>query len=181
MAMTLALFDACGIKPDWFYGGTAASRDAMKNRQIIGYVKTGRRDPSVMDVASVIPIRLLPVSDADFAKANAKYPDMFVRNYVPANAYGKGVPATDIPSFSMCALDLCTKELSADLVYKMSKAMYEGREKLGKIFKPAAKAMKDFPASIIKVSTIPLHSGVIRLCKELGVKVPAKLIPPEYK
>ena len=180
-AMTLALFDACNIHPKWFYGGTGANRDATKNRQIIGYVKSGAPDASVMDVASVLPIRLLPVSETDLAKAQAKYPSMFTKSYAPANAYGKGIPPTDISSFSVVCPDVCTKDLPADLVYKMAKAMYEARDSFGKTYKPAAKPMADYPRSLIKVATIPLHSGVIKLCKELGIEVPAKLIPPEYK
>ena len=180
-AMTLALFDACDIHPNWFYGGTGANRDAAKNRQIIGYVKSGVPDASVMDVASVLPIRLLPVSDTDLAKAPAKYPGMFTRGYAPANAYGKDIPPQNIPSFNVVCPDVCTKDLPADLVYKMAKAMYEARDNFGKAYKPATKPMADYPRSLIKAATIPLHSGVVKLCKELGIEVPAKLIPPEYK
>ena len=180
-AMSVALFDACGIHPDWFRGGTAANRDATKNRQIIGYVKSVCPDPSVMDVASVIPIRLLPISDADFAKAQAKYPGMFSRGYVPANCYRKGVPPTDIPSFTVIGMTVTTNKLSQDLVYKMAKAVYENREALGKSYKPCAKPLAGYPKDFVEDVTIYLHAGVVQLCKELGVEVPAKVIPPEYK
>jgi TRAP-type uncharacterized transport system substrate-binding protein len=31
------------------------------------------------------------------------------------------------------------------------------------------------------IAPIYLHAGVVQLCKEMGVQVPAKVIPPEYK
>jgi len=180
-AMTLALFDACGIKPDWFRGDTAAARDAVKNRQIIGYSKSGSPDSSVQDVASALPIRLLPIADADFAKAQAKYPGMFSRGIIPADVYGKGVPPEDIPTFTVIALDIATANLPADLGYKMAKAIYNGRFEWAKRYKPTAKVIVEYPASTISRASIPLHAGVVKLCKELGIKVPDKIIPPEYK
>jgi hypothetical protein len=180
-AMTIALFEACGIRPDWFRGDTGTSRDAVKNRQIIGYVKSGAPDPSVQDVISAVPIRLLPISDADFAKAQAKYPGMFSRGTIPANIYGKGIPPEEIPTFTVIGMDLATKELPADLVYKMAKAMFDARNEYVKIYKPSAKVFPEFPASTVSRASIPLHAGIVKLCKEMGIKVPDKIIPQEYK
>ena len=180
-ALTLRFFDACGIHPDWFRGGTAANRDATKNRQIIGFVKSGAPSTAVMDVASVIPIRLLPLADADFVKAEKKYPGMFVKAYAPANAYGKGVPPTDTLTYLVVGIDVATSKLPKDLGYKMAKCVYENKETLIEAYKITGPTISRFPESTIELATVPLHAGVVQLCKEQGVEVPAKLVPPECK
>ncbi|MBW1804193.1 MAG: TAXI family TRAP transporter solute-binding subunit [Deltaproteobacteria bacterium] len=179
-AMTISFFDACHIVPKWFRGGIAASRDAVKNRQIIGYTVSKAPDPTVQDVAAVLSIRLLPITEDDFLKAQGKYPGMFVRGRVPANAYGKGTPARDIMSYSVVSHDVATRDLPVGLAYKLAKAMYDNRMKLAERLPPLKGTLPYYPSSTIETSTIPLHAGVVKLCRELGVQVPADLIPPEY-
>jgi len=134
-----------------------------------------------MDVAASVPIRLLPVNDDDYAKVVAKYPKMFMRAYLPADLYGKGLPPEPVPSFSFFVMDFCTKDIPVDVVYRMGKAIYEAKDKLGEAYKPSKDIIKAFPKSTVETATIPLHSGIIKLCKELKIEVPADLIPPEYK
>jgi TRAP-type uncharacterized transport system substrate-binding protein len=178
-AMTIAFFDACNIRPNWFRGGIAASRDATKNRQITGYVVSKAPDPTVQDVASVLPIRLLAIKEEDFSKASTKYPGMFVRGRVPADVYGKGVPPQDLFSYSVVSQDVATKELPSEVGYQMAKAMYHRKMELAKKFRPTMGTLPFYPKSTIETSTIPLHAGVIKLCREMDVPVPDHLVPPE--
>jgi len=175
--ITFKLFEANEIKPAWFRGGLAALVDAVKNRQLLGYVKSGGPDPSVQDIASLIPITLLPIPDEALAKGNALFPGRFTRANVKARSYPG--QEGEIPSYPVIPCDIATTRLSEDLGYKMCKAIYQAREKLAKSIK-YAEVFLDFPQSAL-IGSIPVHAGLYKLCKEMGVKVPEHLIPPEAK
>ncbi len=180
-SMTLQLFEALGIKPNWFRGDVSLARDAMKNRQIVGFVKSGVPDPSVMEVSKAFSIKFLEVSDKDFQKAQDKY-GIYTRGVVSADSYGKGLPPKDIGSYNVVILDMTTSKLSQEIGYKMAKAIYESKDLLGKVYKPTQKGLAEYPKDFAtNMASIYLHAGVVQLCKELGVQVPTKVIPPEYK
>jgi TRAP-type uncharacterized transport system substrate-binding protein len=69
---------------------------------------------------------------------------------------------------------ICQGSLDEDLVYKLVKALYENNDYLLKIHPSAAYTT---PENAVKYSPIPLHPGTIRYLKEVGVAVPAKLMP----
>jgi hypothetical protein len=69
---------------------------------------------------------------------------------------------------------ICQASLTEDMVYQLAKALYEHNDYLFKIH-PAAKYTT--PENAAKYSPIPLHPGAIKYLKEIGVEVPAKLIP----
>jgi TRAP-type uncharacterized transport system substrate-binding protein len=69
---------------------------------------------------------------------------------------------------------VCQSTLPEDLVYQLSKALFENNAYLVKIHPSAAYTT---PANAVKYSPIPLHPGTIKYLKEKGIEVPAKLIP----
>lgn len=179
--LTTTFFEVNGIHPEWFRGDTAAMRDATKNRQILGYSKSGEPDPSVLDVATAFPIRLLPIPQEAFDKAAAAFPTQFVPATLAAGTYPG--QEEDVPSFAIVGGDITTKDLPEDLAYKMAKAIYEAREELVQAYPLGKKAfLLEFPSSrSLEVSLIPLHTGVIKFAREMGVEVPERLIPPEAR
>jgi TRAP transporter TAXI family solute receptor len=176
-SLAVRLFEANGIKPVWYRSGLSAMVDAVKNRELVGYVKSGFPDTTVQDIASLIPIVLLPITDEAMAKGNAKYPGMFVKTIGPAKSY-QGQDQ-DVPTYPVIMHDTGTTKLSEDLVYKMCKAFYNARDKIAKSYKYANVAL-DFPKSML-IGPIPIHAGTYKFCKEMGVPVPERLIPPEAK
>lgn len=176
-ALTHRLFEANGIKPIWFRAGLSVQIEAVKNRQIVGFVKSGAPDSSIQDVASLIPIVLLPIPDEALIKANEKYPGLFPPTHVPAKSYpGQN---KEVQSFPIVMHDLATLKLSEDLGYKMCRAVYNAREKIIKSYTQANEIMR-FPENAF-VGPIPIHAGMYKFCMEMGVKVPDSQIPPEVK
>ena len=173
----MRLFEANDIKPVWFRGGLSAIVDGVKNRQILGYAKSGGPDPSVQDIASLIPITLLPIPDEVLAKGNGKYPGFYPPSFIPPKSY----PGQDtvVQTYPVITSDVATTKLSEDIGYKMCKAVYNAREKLAKSIK-YADIINNFPKSAL-IGSIPIHAGLYRLCKELNIKVPDDQIPPEAK
>jgi len=180
-ALTTRLFKANNIKPKWFRGATAASRDATKNKQIIGYSKSGGPDSSVLDVAVTTPIKVLPIPDGALKKAQAAYPGMFVRSYIKANAYKGQTEA--VPTFPVVMYDVASTDLPQDVAYEMCKAVYGSVDDLVAAYRGAAfpDSLTAGPQAAVKSAAIFLHAGMVQYCKEAGIDVPSRLIPPEYK
>jgi TRAP-type uncharacterized transport system substrate-binding protein len=63
------------------------------------------------------------------------------------------------------------------MVYLVVKALFENQADMIAVH-PSSKYMT---AKNNLNFNVPLHAGVIRYMKEVGIDVPARLIPPEYK
>lgn len=175
-----AFFDAIGIKPKYFEAGLGANVAAVKDGRIVGFVKSGSPDASILDIAATMPVTILSITEDDFKKANAKYPDYIVsKSIIPARSY----PAQDKDALAITMLGcwLSTNDLSVDLVYKITKVWYEKRATLADIYAPGKQGQMRFPEITINTSIVPLHGGAFKFYKELGLSIPRHLIPPEVK
>ncbi|MDP2625641.1 MAG: TAXI family TRAP transporter solute-binding subunit [Candidatus Rokubacteria bacterium] len=174
---TETVFGILGIKPDWQRMGTADTVDAMKDKRIVGFAKSGSGfflDASTMDIATRTALRTLPFSEEDVKKVRA------VRPYLPWIK----VPAGSIKdqgefwTTASLAFVAGTKSMPADVAYKVVKAIWEGQEHQPQAVMGAAHRN---PRGTIEHALSPLHAGAIRFYRELGLKIPDELIPPEAK
>jgi TRAP transporter TAXI family solute receptor len=167
--------DALGVTPNYRRGGTEDTVAAIKDKRIVGYVKSGAGidslDASTLDIATFTPIRLLGFGEKDIAKVLEKYPYLSPIN-VPKGIY-KNSPSYQ--TFAMLIGAVVKKDLPEDLVYKMVKAVCEGFEEQVAAF-PSVKGV-NLPKLTLETCTVPLHPGAIKYYKELGLKVPENLIP----
>ncbi|MCJ7595900.1 MAG: TAXI family TRAP transporter solute-binding subunit, partial [Desulfobacterales bacterium] len=81
---------------------------------------------------------------------------------------------TPTPTISVWNVIICQKQLPDDLVYKLTKVLFERNDYMQKIH-PFARYTT--PENAVGKSPIPLHPGAIRRLKELGITVPPKLMP----
>jgi TRAP transporter TAXI family solute receptor len=171
---TEACLDALGIKPKYYRGGTDDTLSGIKDNRLVGYVKSGAGfiiDASSMDLATFVPIRILGFSDQDIAKVQAKYPH-FGSISVPKGMF-KDSPA--YKTFVLVNGVIAKKDLSEDLAYKMVKAVCENVDDQAAAF-PSLKGM-NIAQLTMEHTSIPLHPGAVRYYKEIGMKIPANLIP----
>jgi TRAP transporter TAXI family solute receptor len=181
-----ALLDSLGIKPKSFEAPLGAQAQAVRDNRIVGFSKTGAPDSLILDIAATIPIRVLNLSDEDFAKARAKYPIEFsLRGIIPAGSYpGQD---KDIFTYSDSYGWTASNRLPEELGYKIVKTWYENRFELGKLYSSANNPVTgelDFPKLTIKAlkdTRIKLHAGAVKFYKEIGLSIPNHLIPPEVK
>lgn len=174
---TETVFGVLGIRPDWQRMGTSDTVDAMKDRRIVGYAKSGSgflHDASTMDIATQIPLRTLPFSEDDVNKVRTARPYLpWIK--VPAGAL-KGMG--EFWTTASLVFVAGTKDLPADVAYKIVKAIWEGQQ-----HQPASvmgAAYKN-PRATMEYALSPLHAGAIRYYREIGLKVPDELVPPEAK
>src|SRR3990172_7705823 len=175
--MTETVLGDLGIKAEWQRMGTSDAVDAMKDKRIVGYAKTGNGfalDASTMDIATQTPVRVLPFTEAEMKKSKAAHP------YVPwikvpaGSVKGMGEFWTTAIIVGFAA----PKSLPADIAYKLARAVTEGLEHQKAALKGTT---DDIPRLTLETTMSPLPAGAIKYYREKGLKVPAHLIPAEAK
>ncbi|MBI4183662.1 MAG: TAXI family TRAP transporter solute-binding subunit [Proteobacteria bacterium] len=144
-------------------GGPEVGANAVKDRQAVGFILTvAPPAAAVMEVAQSLPIRLLPVTDAAFARLSKMNPS-YARAVIPAGAY-KGVDK-DVPTVGDKTVLMTHQGVSADTAYWIVRTIAEALPEINKIH-PAVKdlSLKEMP----KVPVLPLHPGAAKYYKEVG-------------
>ncbi len=173
----MMFLEANGIKPDYRWGGTASNLEAMKARTVDAWGRPGFRDGAIAELALTRPITFLPITEEHLKKYNEKYP-----------AHGKGIisPAGQYRSQDKSYLTLAfvegemvDKDVPEDVIYKILKAVYAKRMDMVKVdasFRDGG--LENFPKLTMEYCDVPLHPGAIKFYRELGLKIPDKLLPP---
>ena len=139
------------------------SVELMKNRQLDATLQSaGLGVASIRDLASSVPITVVSVPAAVVDKAGLP----FVKQMIPAGTYegqSEAVETAAVVNY------LVTREgVSADTVYRMTKALFESLPEL-QAAHSAAKAIELKKAT--EGMPVPLHPGAERYFKEKGVPV----------
>ncbi len=138
------------------------SVELIKNRQLdVTLQSAGLGVSSIRDLATSVKIVVVPIPADVVAKVGDP---AYQAGVIPANTYDgqtQDTPTAIIPNF------LVTHDgVSADLVYKMTKALYDNLDTLVAAH-TAAKAIK--LADAVKGMPVPLHPGAERYYKEKGI------------
>jgi len=174
------LLEANGIKPDYKWGGTASNLEAMKAKTVDAWARPGFQDGGIAELAFTRPLNFLSITEEHLQKYNEKYP-----------AHGKGIlsPAgqykgQDSPYYTLAFTQslMGDKDVPADIVFKILKAIWDKRMEMVKVDSSLrGGGFADFPKLTMEYCDVPLHPGAIKFYRELGGKIPDKLIPPEMK
>lgn len=140
-----------------FAEGATAFKD--KNADALVIV-SGVPNASLADVQTATNIRLLPI---DQAKVKKDYP-FYVKVTAPANTY-KGMDKP-VDVVALQAILVVRDEINSDLVYQMTKFLFEKAGDLGH-----AKAKEFDVKKAGEGVTIPFHPGAAKYLKEKGVNV----------
>jgi len=169
----MEIFRLLGVRPKLRHMSYADAIEAMKNEQIVGFVKYGVPDASILDVASAMKIRIISFSDPDLKKILANIKG-FRGTVIPPGTYpGVGGFQTMENEWS----DYVRKDFPADLAYKMVKALWENRAEIKKA-NPMFVGDR-FTEVALGVRIGYLHPGAVRFYREIGLEVPKELVPPE--
>ncbi|MEO8559307.1 MAG: TAXI family TRAP transporter solute-binding subunit [Rhodospirillales bacterium] len=138
------------------------SVELIKNRQLDATLQSvGLGNSALRDLANSVEIIVVPIP-ADIAN---KIPDKaYVQVVVPANTY-KGQTA-DVPTVAVANILVTNEKLSTDLVYQMTKLLFENLDTLS----AAHAAAKDIKlATALNGISIPLHPGAEKYYREKGL------------
>ncbi len=173
--MAETVFKALGIPLDSYKDSRLSfteSANALRDGTIeVGVWSVGPGTSSILDLATTHDIHIInftPEQQKKILAANSQYSAVDL-----AGGVYRGVDAA-VPTIGVWNVMICQAGLSADLVYKLVKSLYEHQDYLLKIHPSASYTT---PENAVKYSPIPLHPGTIKYLKEKGVSVPAGLMP----
>lgn len=140
------------------------SATALKDAKIDAFFcVAGAPTTAIVELATSNRINLLEIDDEHAAKLIRKYP-FYTKFDVPGGTY-KGVDA-NAQTVAVVATYIVSDRLSEDLVYKMTKALFENAEEIT-VGHPKGAELD--PAYSVSSISIPMHPGAEKYYREAGV------------
>ncbi|MGH7279398.1 MAG: TAXI family TRAP transporter solute-binding subunit [Candidatus Rokuibacteriota bacterium] len=148
------------------YGSVSANAEAIKNRQATaaGWF-TVVPASFVLDLGSTMKLRMLGITDREFAEIQKVNPG-FARYTIKAGTYADQGITDDVQTFQSPTVLIASSKTPADVIYKVTKAIVEGRGD----FVHVSPVMKGVTADHMAQNFgMPYHPGAARYYKEIGV------------
>jgi len=143
----------------------AESGDYLKDGRIdAAFYTTGVGASAIVDPAITVDSMIVPIDGAQADALVKKYP-FYSKDKVPAGIY-KGVDR-DVPTVAVLAILVVKAELDADMVYRITKAIFEN---IRTIETAHAKGKEVKLEKALIGMPIPLHPGAEKFFKEKGIK-----------
>ncbi len=126
---------------------------------------------SIMDLATTHDIEIVAFTPDQQKKVTDAYG--YYSSWDLEGGVYRGVDHAT-PTLSVWNVIICQKDLPEEMVYNLTKVLFEQNAYMQKIH-PFARYTT--PENAVGKTPIPLHPGAVRLLKEKGIEVPAKLVP----
>lgn len=141
----------------------ADSATAYKDGKIDAFFCTaGAPTTAIVELTTSKAISLLPIDDEHAAALIEKYP-FYTQYSIPGGSY-TGV-AQDVKTVAVTATFIVSDKLSEDIVYKMTKAVFENKSEIQTAH---AKGAELNAAYAVAGVAIPFHPGAEKYFKEIG-------------
>jgi TRAP transporter TAXI family solute receptor len=127
------------------------------------FCTAGTPTPVLMELASSIPVRLLPISEARRKLLQSQYPYYTVHT-IPAGTY-PGI-GEDVNTVAVQATLVVNNKIQADDVYKVTRALFEGKAEITAAHPKGAELSLE---SAVLGIPIPFHPGALKYYREKGV------------
>ena len=132
-----------------------------------GFVVAGYPTPAVTDFAARKGVSIVAFEDDLLDKLSAEHP-FFMKDVIPAGTY-RGTDR-DIPTIAVMAVLVCDAGLPDDLVYGITKAVFEN---LAELAPSHAKAEMIALDTALSAAAVKVHPGAAKYYTEQGLTVPA--------
>ena len=141
------------------------SATALKDDKIDAFFcVAGAPTTAIVELATSNTVNLLEVDDAHAAALIEKYP-FYTKFDIPGSSY-KGIN-DDKQTVAVVATYIVSDDLAEDLVYKMTKALFENADEIAQAHPKGAELDAGYSVSGI---SIPIHPGALKYYKEVGVR-----------
>ena len=178
-----------GIEPEWVPAGYGDVVTMAKDLEIVGFAKSSpyiQLDSSMLDVQSVRKIKILSWTPEQL-EVGLKATPGTCSTYIEKGIITALPEQPGFYTLGHTTGNFLTTAFSQDVGYRMVKAYVDHWDELCEAF-PASKAWEILETDLQLLSSVaevtevlPYHAGAVQLMEERGYKVPAELIPPEYK
>jgi len=148
------------------YGSITENAEAIRNRQSVAMAWYTTVPASFMlDLGTSMKMRMIPVSDAELAEMKKLNPGL-VRHVIAKGTYSQYGIEEDVLTIQAPTILIAHVKTPADTIYKITKAIVEGREDFGRVT-AAMKGVsgKDFAQN----HGMPFHPGAERYYREAGL------------
>ncbi len=146
------------------YSSFAQSVDKIKDGNLdASLITAGLPTSSVTDLANGHEIAIVPLHGEAIAKLQESQP-YYAKAVIPAGSY-KGIDA-DVETLAVRAIWATHAEVSDEIIYAVTKALYENTETLGKVH-PMGKQIA--LATALESVSIPVHPGAEKYYTEQGI------------
>lgn len=143
------------------YLSFSESADGLKNKQIdAAFICAGIPNAAITELSSTVGVRLISLSDEEVAKLVAAHPT-YANLKLPAATYGL---EEDVNCIAITALLVGRNDLDEELVYQMTKALFEQEG----ILTHAKAAEITLDSAFVGVGELPVHPGAARYYEEVG-------------
>ncbi len=141
----------------------AENSTQMKDGMIdVGIWDVAPPTSSIIDLSTTHDLRFIPFTEEEVAKVVEAYP-FYGRIMLPANSYRN--QTDEILSVSVWNSVVCHADTSEELVYQVTKAIFENRAALINTHRIAEYTTPEDSATN---SPIPIHPGALKYYKEVG-------------
>jgi len=162
---------------DWlsFSGGAQRLQDKQAD---VTFTTAGWPTAAITELAISTNIVLVPIDEAKIKDLTKKFP-FYARIVIPKGTY-KG-QEKDVATITTMAQWVVGAEVPDDVVYKLTKALWESGAK--KMAEAHAQGKNVQPKTALAGMSIPLHPGAEKFYKEAGLikAEPAKKSAPKKK
>lgn len=132
----------------------------LKNQTIdAGFINASYPVSAIMDLDASVGVKLIPI-ETDRAEAIQALDPNYFPTVLPGGTY-KSIP-TDLPTIGVTNLLICREGLEEELVYELTKLLFERRAELETTHQAATRLSLDRWRDV----TIPLHPGAERFFQE---------------
>lgn len=137
------------------------SQESLQSGQIdAAFITSGTPTGAVESLSATAKVVIVPVDDAKADELIAKYP-YYAKETIPVDTYGM---TEEVPTVSVLAMLVVTEDLPEDLVYEMTKAIYENTDKISH-----AKGKMIKAETALDGIDIDVHPGAQKYFDEVGV------------
>ncbi len=154
---------------DEYYLSYKESVNALRNGDIdAAFLTSGLPNAMVLDLVKTNQVQFIPIAEAKVKEIAKKYPYYSSRE-IPKNIYGNAYP---IHTAAITNILLTREDMPDDLIYDITKTIFENTDKLSKAHSAAA----DISLENSQIGlTVPLHNGAKKFFDEyLGKNTTAK-------
>lgn len=143
--------------------GFGASADAFKDNKIDAFFCTaGAPTTAIMDLATSANFTILTVDDEHAAQLIAKYP-FYTQYDIPAGTYDN--IDEDVTTLAVKATFIVSNDLSEEVVYEMTKALFENQTEIEVAHAKGAELNLKYAVEGVSV---PFHPGAEKYYREVG-------------
>ncbi|MDR7481978.1 MAG: TAXI family TRAP transporter solute-binding subunit [Armatimonadota bacterium] len=170
-AVGTRLLEVLRIRPSRVYHFPHGDAAAGLQSGEIDVVTAGGIAPAYGEVGLREPLRVLSFTDEEAALVAERLPQIPVAEADFGASYrGAGKARVLAPWAVMAA----RHDLDAELVYRITKAVYENYATVVKVYKEAEGLT---PAAVVQ-TRYPLHPGALRYYRDARVRIPGEMHPP---